>query len=680
MYRRALETDQRVTQDVSRSFSGYGTSKSLCGERAGMFCKRQREHGDANLTGGNQTAMLAQPTCSPHARDLPWRYSVALWLLSGALAFILCMYDMSGALINGEFLPSDHDSFYHARRIIDTVPDLTSFYQFDPRIHVPEGSWITWPWGFDWCMAAITKVAMAVTCATQPMSVIAFIAPTFVFINGALLLGIARQLRLSFALQTIVMLCFAGSMLTRALHRVGMADHHFVENAFVLLALYCGLRWFAVPNNRRAVALGAVLGLAPAFHNGDFILQLPVVSALGLLWLRDERLPAVSVATFAIMLPAITGLALLPSEPFRLGMFSYTLHSWFHLYVAACTGVMALAFNRLARNPWCLGLLVLGAALLMLPLLTQLRLGSQFLFGLLVELDKMPEVSSVFDFVRRGEYAALIRQYSYLLWLLPMGLFWVWRRLHTGYSQMNLFLAVFSLFGVSLMMLQFRFQYFGSFALWLLPCVFVEDVIERWAPSRRKLVTLALAGTAGIAMLPSLLTLQIPLAPGADFSYMNLRDMFLALRNVCALRPGTVLADHNHGHYITYHTNCSVISDNFLLTRQHEEKLVLTDRLLRGSVEEVRRVAPYVRYLLIARADDVTENECFPTCNTNLGLRHELIEAAPPFPPGVRYLAETRAEIHGHIEPLARLFALDPINDAGHRLKGRDPTSDDLLQ
>ena len=37
--------------------------------------------------------------------------------------------------------------------------------------------------------------------------------------------------------------------------------------------------------------------------------------------------------------------------------------------------------------------------------------------------------------------------------------------------------------------------------------------------------------------------------------------------------PGIVLADNDAGHYIRYYTECSVIANNFLLTRQHEEKI-----------------------------------------------------------------------------------------------------------
>jgi hypothetical protein len=596
----------------------------------------------------------------------PRRYVVTLWLVAASLAFILCMYDMAGALINGDFIPSDHDSFYHARRIIDAVPDLSGFYQFDPRIHAPEGSWITWPWGFDFTMAVITKLAMAITGVSQPMSVIAFIAPTFVFVNAALLLAIARQLQLSFALQIIVMLCFAGSMLTRSLHRVGMVDHHFIENMFVLSTLYCGLRWFAEPASRpRAIWLAVVLGLAPAFHNGDFVLQLPVLVALTLLWWRRESIDRKSAVAFAIALPGVTTLALLPSQPFQMGMFSYTLHSWFHFYIAACTAAVVLFVSRTERRALTIGLLLLLAVVLGSPLLTQVQLGREFLFGDLVELDKMGEVSGVLDFIRRGETPFLMQLYSCLIWLLPVGVAWTWWRLRSTSSPANLYLAAFSLFGATLLFIQFRLQYFGSFALWLLPCLFVNDRFQLASPARKRMATAGLALVMFGAMMPSLATLRTPVAPGADVGYMHLREMFLALGKQCEKNPGVVLADHNHGHYITYHTNCSVISDNFVLTRQHEQKLLLTGQLLRGSVADVRRLAPYVKYILVVRADDPSTKGCFPACEGNQGLRHELIEASPPYPAGLRFLGESQAVIGGATEPLARLFEVLPLQKDG---------------
>jgi hypothetical protein len=566
------------------------------------------------------------------------------------------MYDMAGALINGEFIPSDHDSFYHARRIIDAIPDLSNFYQFDPRIHAPEGSWITWPWAYDFTVAAVTKLLMSITGVIRPMSIIAFIAPAWVFVNAWLLLNIARKLGLSFGSQAIVMICFACSLLTRALHRVGMVDHHFVEHTFVLATLYCGLLWFSdLSNRRRAIVLGVVLGLAPAFHNGDFILQVPVLGALLVTWWIGKPIDRRGCRAFSIALLLSTVMMLIPSQPFRLGMFSYYLHSWFHLYVAACTAVAAVFLSRVSRRPVTITLFAAGACLAVIPLLGEIALGREFLFGELVQLDQMGEVSSVLGFIRRGETGFMVQLYSCLIWLLPFGVAWCLWRLRWAFSPADLFFAIFTVIGVSLLLVQFRLEYFGAFALWLLPPLFVNDVFG----NEGKLPTKAALGLGVVmlgAMWPSLATIRMSVAPGADLAYMRLRDMFLAMHDVCLKEPGIVLADHNFGHYITYHTDCSVIANNFVLTRQHEEKLRLSLELFAGTVSEALQRAPYLRYVMVARADRVGIDKCFPQCEANAGLRHQLLETDGPYPPELKFIGEVKGTHDGVTEPLARLF------------------------
>ncbi len=261
--------------------------------------------------------------------------TVLLWLFASTVAFTLAMHGLSGALIDGVYIPADHDSFYHARRILAALAAPWQLVQFDPRIHAPEGSWVTWPWAYDTLMAALARSALLFMPAQQPLAVLDTIAPLAVTLSTALVLGCARQLGLRFALQVAAVMSFALAALTRDLHRVGMLDHHYVEHIFVLATLYCGLRWCRQLNDTGAARwLGVVLGLAPAFHNGDFILQVPVLATLAVLWWR-HALPPRAAMQFAGALLFTTALMLLPSQPFRLGMFSYTLHSWFHLYVAA---------------------------------------------------------------------------------------------------------------------------------------------------------------------------------------------------------------------------------------------------------------------------------------------------------------------------------------------------------
>jgi hypothetical protein len=89
--------------------------------------------------------------------------------------------------------------------------------------------------------------------------------------------------------------------------------------------------------------------------------------------------------------------------------------------------------------------------------------------------------------------------------------------------------------------------------------------------------------------------------PANDPYYFFSRFAFPALAEACRDEPGIVLAMNNDGHYIRYHTDCSVVSNNFLVTPLHEEKALLTTRMLSMTPEELQRSELPVKYVL-ARA------------------------------------------------------------------------------
>ena len=165
------------------------------------------------------------------------------------------------------------------------------------------------------------------------------------------------------------------------------------------------------------------------------------------------------------------------------------------------------------------------------------------------------------------------------------------------------------------------------------------------------------------AQEPGLAQLDAQRALGGDISYQLLRNVYLELGRRCEQAPGVVLAEHDNGHYISFHSTCSVIADNLILTPQHEQKLLLVEQLMAGTVDHLLASAPYVRYLLVQRADDPTQtlaSPCFPQCAANAGLRHELLEVQTPLPPRLRLLAEQLVRRDGHSQPLARLFEILP--------------------
>ena len=63
-----------------------------------------------------------------------------LWLCATGISVFLALLVIDSAFFEGEYIPMGNDSFYHARRMLDTAIGERGFYQFDERIHVPDGS------------------------------------------------------------------------------------------------------------------------------------------------------------------------------------------------------------------------------------------------------------------------------------------------------------------------------------------------------------------------------------------------------------------------------------------------------------------------------------------------------------------------------------------------------------
>jgi hypothetical protein len=73
--------------------------------------------------------------------------------------------------------------------------------------------------------------------------------------------------------------------------------------------------------------------------------------------------------------------------------------------------------------------------------------------------------------------------------------------------------------------------------------------------------------------------------------------MYPVLGKACEMNSGIALAYNDDGHPIRYHTDCSVITNNFLLTEQHGEKYIEADRLLQLTPEQFLNLAPDVEYV-----------------------------------------------------------------------------------
>jgi hypothetical protein len=244
-------------------------------------------------------------------------------------------------------------------------------------------------------------------------------------------------------------------------------------------------------------------------------------------------------------------------------------------------------------------LAVLGAVLIA-PIGHQTIIAQGFLMGTLKRLNAIAEMASVPALARRDDGLMYVScMYTLFLWLWPLTVgvcAWRgWRERATG----RLFFWVSALCGLVLLTLQFRMHYFGSFALILPWLVVVEDAAHKWE-ARRKLVML-LASLVFVLAFSLPLRYSLPSAPVAasDSNFGPLLKIVRELANQCEKNPGVVLADNDAGHLIRYFTKCSVIANNFLLTKQQLDKIEFFDHLMELHADELPQAAPYVRYVFI---------------------------------------------------------------------------------
>jgi hypothetical protein len=589
-----------------------------------------------------------------------------IWLAGGVIAAFMALQLDSAAFVDGHYIPVGNDSFYHARRILDAAIGDRGFYQFDNMIHVPEGSWLNWPWGYDYLMACALTLAMWMRPSIEPMSFLAHVPVSWVFVNMALLTMIGREIRLGAAMTAIGVLCFALLPLTQTLHGIGIIDHHYIELTFVLATVWSGLRFFSeAARTIDAVTLGVVLGVAPAFHNGLFILQIPVLACLLILWSRRMTPHTGNLLWFAGTLIAATLLAVLPSTPFRHMQFEFWTLSWFHLYVAICSAICAVFLGWRTFSRLNTGLLMLIATALVVPVFAKLLTGTAFLTGDLTVLENITEVKSPLARLREpGGIFWVTTYYSRLIFPAPLLVipfaFRAWR--HPGSA--NAYFSIFVVFGISLMLAQYRLHPFGVWAVLFGSLLLIDE----WR-ARQRLSQLA---TSAVTLLVLAIAFQPPLRnglfynhqPGFTRDYAVTRTLFPSLATACAERSGATLSYTDDGHYIRYHTDCSVITNNFLLTPFHEKKVLEADALLQLTPEQLLKAAPYVRYVFVRMYEtyEPGPNGMRPTPIPEVAARNAPLFAALTFsrelPDGYRLIDEVRVQDDRDFA-LASVFQID---------------------
>ena len=162
--------------------------------------------------------------------------AIIVWMTGAVIVAITTWLWADIVFVADDYIPVGADAFYHARRILDSVADPSAFYEFDAKIHAPEGSWLTWPWGFDRLMAILTTLGLFISGADAGQ-VLMLIPVFWAFLNVALIVALCSELKLSFYVKILAVICYALLPFTQGMHSVGRIDHHFAEHTFFLLSI-----------------------------------------------------------------------------------------------------------------------------------------------------------------------------------------------------------------------------------------------------------------------------------------------------------------------------------------------------------------------------------------------------------------------------------------------------------
>jgi hypothetical protein len=243
-------------------------------------------------------------------------------------------------------------------------------------------------------------------------------------------------------------------------------------------------------------------------------------------------------------------------------------------------------------------LLSVAAFAALLPLLSSMRLAGEFVSGNLEIIRDITEVKSPYVLYRDFGEEFSVRLLSGLMWVTaPMLMLNLWWAIREQSAQIQ-FVAIVGILGLTLLQMQFRFAVFGELSMLLTPLLLAKFISERKAQWHLH----AAVGSALLfsgAFYPTLANWQPLWTLGGDQGYPWTRPAFPVIQALCEQRRGIVLADIHAGHWIRYHSECSVVADAFLMTEQHAAKVQETARLLRSTPAELLDEPIEIRYVLV---------------------------------------------------------------------------------
>jgi len=538
-----------------------------------------------------------------------------VWALASSLMIVAALSSITSAYFHGHYVPDNADAFYHARRILDAVINHASVIQFDPKMHVPEGSWISWPWGYDQLMATITGWFGPFENSDAAFRVLANIPPLACAIATLLVVVIARQLGLGLVYTAVLAFSFALLPAAFRAFSVGNVDHHFAEYIWTLAMISAGLRFFREGEDSLlpGIVLGGLLGFGLAIQTSLVILQAPICAALALRWLRGESLPARRrMVAFALALLFASLGACWPAETWRHGLFEFYTLSWFHLYVSAVVAVFTILLATLSRSTRNTTAILVLALVAVAPVAKMLLEAATFVSGNLDLIADVSEAQSPYRLFFDKSDDQSTRSMSYLLLLMaPMTLLNVWWAWKMRDATLQ-FIAIVCAWGLVMFQLQFRFCTYGVLPMLLTPLL-AAQVYAADHPHWRRWLPGGLLVVYALAFVPTAQNWKTTIALGDNLAYPNLGTIWPRLGELCATRPGVVLSNVDAGHWVRYHTGCSVIANVFLLTPQHAAKIQENAHLLAMTPAQLLAARRDIDYVLafqtVTIRNDASGNE-----------------------------------------------------------------------
>jgi hypothetical protein len=370
-----------------------------------------------------------------------------------------------------------------------------------------------------------------------------------------------------------------------------------------------------------------------------------------------------SLQAFAIALVVTTQLVLLPSEPYRRGMFEFGLLSWFHSYVAVCTAGAAAALSLMTYSPRHLIWFAAFCAALMAPLAQQALGGAGFLSGSFSILGLISEAQSPYKlYTETFGPSATLSYYSALLFAAPLLVAFFIYRVTRERTPQRLYFAIAAAFGLLLLLTQFRLHYFGWFALVTGPLLVIDSLRTRLKWHSGVTFTATFAAVA-LAFQPALRErLLLFNAPGSAPDYASVLPLYLELMRYCAADPGLVLASSDDGSGILFHTDCSVIANNFILTPADEKHINETRRLLHSTPAKILDERPDVKYVLLRARDFLSYTETGIALAKDSPIAQQLLTNAEP-PPDFELLKTVVLEIGPSDDDIAIFARLYRVRD-----------------